>query len=358
MKEKSKRGKILTIIEIVIGSIFVAMFIACIAFELAIPAVQDGVDPTGLQLFSQWIKDYVWDIQATGAALNSQLKTIITCLIFIVLIYAVSKLIRIFFRSQMQKSNRAKTVITLLDGLVKYGCAIALIMLVLKACGVDTAALWASAGILALVIGLGAQSLIADIIAGIFIIFEGEYEVGEIISIDDFRGTVSEIGIRATKLLDAAGNIKIINNSDIKNVVNMSRELSLAVVDCEFPYDVPVEFVEKLLKDNFESFKNDIPAIVEGPFYKGVSAYEASNVAVKIVAKCKEEDRYQVQRDLLRAYRSVFKDHGIDLSFDQVVVSQYQATDIKATKAIKREAEQFVEEQKELSEGMEQQTKE
>ena len=83
-----------------------------------------------------------------------------------------------------------------------------------------------------------------------------------------------------------------------------------------------------------------------------------NNVLSKIVAKCKEEDRYQVQRDLLRAYRAVFKDHGIDLSFDQVVVSQYQATDIKATKAIKKEAEQFVEEQKELSEGMEQQTKE
>ena len=172
----------------------------------------------------------------------------------------------------------------------------------LQALGVNATAIFASVGILTLVIGLGCQSLIADIVAGMFIIFENEYNVGEIVTIDDFRGTVIEIGIRATKLLDYAGNIKIINNSDISNVVNMSRELSLAVVDCLFPYDVPVQHIEKILKDNFEAFRVKIPGIVEGPFYKGVSDFGASNIAVTIIAKCLEEDRYQVQRDLKSAF--------------------------------------------------------
>ena len=93
----------------------------------------------------------------------------------------------------MTKSNRAKTVLTLLDGLIKYGAAIALIFLVLQAFGANTAAIWESVGIITLIVGLGAQPLISDIIAGVFIIFENEYSVGEIVSIDDFRGTVSEI---------------------------------------------------------------------------------------------------------------------------------------------------------------------
>jgi small conductance mechanosensitive channel len=152
-----------------------------------------------------------------------------------------------------------------------------------------------------------------------------------------------------------AGNIKIINNSNISNVINMSRELSLATVDCEFPYDVPVEVIENLLKENFENFKNKIPAIIDGPFYKGVSGYGDSNVAVKIVARCKEEDRYQVQRDLLREYRMVFTQAGIDLSFNQVVVSQYKPTDYKSTKKTKEHAEQFVQEQKELSKDVDDQ---
>lgn len=95
-----------------------------------------------------------------------------------------------------------------------------------------------------------------------FIVFENEFNSGEIISIDDFRGTVEEIGIRSTKIKDLAGNIKIVNNSNISNIVNMSRELSLANVDCEFPYDVPLEFIEKLMKDNLPLMQEKIPAII------------------------------------------------------------------------------------------------
>ncbi len=345
MKKKTKTQKIMSIVSIILGALVVAWFVASAILEAVLPGTA----------YAEWMKG-VWDVTKLPEAWNAHYPVILHSLVLIVVVFAVSKILRTIFAKIMEKSNRAKTVITLLDGIIKYGCAIVLIFLILDACGVETKAIWESVGILTLIIGLGAQSLIADIIAGIFIIFENEYNVGEIVSIDDFRGTVSEIGIRATKILDMAGNIKIINNSDIKNVVNLSRELSLAVVDCEFPYDVPVEFVEKILKDAFPEFKEKIPAIIEGPFYKGVSAYEASNVAVKIVAKCSEEDRYQVQRDMMREYRQLFIAHGIDLSFDQVVINQPSKTEIKVTKKIKEEAAQFVEEQKEASEGMEQNT--
>lgn len=249
----------------------------------------------------------------------------------------------------MQKSKRAKTVITLLDGFVKYGCGLALIIIFLKGCGVNTTALIASVGILTLVIGLGAQSLIADIIAGMFIVFENEYNVGEIVAIDDFRGEVVEIGIRSTKLLDTAGNIKIINNSDIKSVVNMSRELSLAIIDCEYPYDVPQELVEKILMENLDTIKEKIPAIIDGPYYKGVSLYEDSNVACRLVAQCKEIDRFQVQRDLLREYRMLFVKNGFDLSFQQVVVNQPNKFTQTVTETEKKKVEEFVQDQKEAS---------
>lgn len=337
--------KVLSITMIVLFSLFAVGVLLGIILELAAPETA----------FAVWSKENVWDVTTLPSAWRSHQKTVIHCLILIVVIYAVSKLLRLIFKKMMQKSNRAKTVITLLDGIIKYGAAIALIFLVLQACGVNTAAIWESVGVITLIVGLGAQSLIADIIAGVFIIFEDEYSVGEIVSIDDFRGTVSEIGIRATKILDMAGNIKIINNSDIKNVVNLSRELSLAVVDCEFPYDVPLEFVEKLLKDHLEDFKASIPAIMEGPFYKGVSGYGSSNVAVKLVAKCSEENRYQVQRDLLREYRQLFVQNGIDLSYDQVVVNPPSKSEIHATKKMKAEASEFVAEQKAASEGIEEQ---
>lgn len=341
----TKTRKIFSIVGTAICSVFLLLCLLGVIFELALPE----------SAFALFAKENIWDVTAVPSAWRAHQQTVMHCAVLIAIIFAISKLLRLIFKEIMQKSNRAKTVVTLLDGIIKYGAAIALIFLVLQACGVNTAAIWESVGVITLIIGLGAQSLIADIIAGVFIIFEDEYSVGEIVSIDDFRGTVSEIGIRATKILDMAGNIKIINNSDIKNVVNLSRELSLAVVDCEFPYDVPLEFVEKLLKDHLEEFREKIPAIVEGPFYKGVSGYEASNVAVKLVAKCSEENRYQVQRDLLREYRQLFVANGIDLSYEQVVLNQPDKSGIKSTGQMKKEADRFVEEQKTASEGLEEQ---
>ena len=333
-----KKSK-LKLIEIIICILIILVFVGFIIAEIASPNSN----------FGEWVRDNVWDTSRARARLKTHLPTLIRSIIYIVIIFTVCTLVRIIFHKFMTKSNRVKTVLTLMDGLVKYACAIALIIYILQAVGVNSTAIFASVGILTLVIGLGCQSLIADVVAGMFIIFENEYAIGEIVTIGDFRGTVIEIGIRTTRLLDAAGNIKIINNSNINNVINMSRELSLAVVDCEFPYDVPVVFVETLLKDNFDAFREKIPAIIEGPFYKGVSGYGDSNVAVKIVAKCHEEDRYQVQRDLLREYRMVFTEAGIDLSFNQVVINQATPTKYHTTKKMKNDAESFVSEQKELS---------
>lgn len=330
---------------------YIIAYIVLIIVKFSIPQSDFAVE---------FFDKYVWIVKQTVTEgsevieVSPSLQQIaINSLINIVLILSIAKVLRSLFRLRFKKSDRTKTVVSLLDGFVKYGAAIAVIIYFLKACGVNTQALIASIGILALIIGLGAQSLIADIIAGMFIIFENEFNTGEIISIDGFRGEVIEIGIRTTKLLDAAGNIKIMNHSDIKNIVNLSREPSLAVVDVDFPYDVPIEYIEKLFDEKFAGLKDKIPGIITGPFYKGVTEYKDSNVTVKIVATCLEEDRFQVQRDLLREYRAIITAEGIDISYPHVVIGQEEKRNIKVTKKDVNTANQFVEEQKELSKDLE-----
>lgn len=343
-----KKKKLSKVIAYSLGIVILLFALVSMILELVLPSSNQ---------FVVWAKENICDITALPTVIGSHYKVFIQCLILMVVLLTISKIIRAIFRKMMEKSNRAKTVITLLDGLIKYGSAIAIFFLILNAFGVNTKAIWESVGVITLIIGLGAQTLIADIIAGVFIIFENEYDVGEIVSIDDFRGTVSEIGIRATKILDAAGNIKIINNSDIKNVVNLSRELSLASVDCEFTYDVPIEYVEKILKDNLEKLKEKIPSIVEGPYYKGISYYGSSNIAIKLIAKCHETDRFQVQRDLLREYRQLFLSKGVDFSYEQVVINEPEKKEFKTTSKIKNEAREFIDKQKELSFNLEEQEK-
>ena len=336
------------VINLVLAILFLVAYVTLVVVRICNPG-----SAFATEFFDQYIR-IVRKTAADGSVIDPTfLQTALNSLINIGLILSVAKVLRSLFRVRFRKSDRAKTVVSLLDGFVKYGAAIAVIIYLLKACGVNTGALIASIGILTLIIGLGAQSLIADIIAGMFIIFENEFNTGEIISIDGFRGEVIEIGIRTTKLLDAAGNIKIMNHSDIKNVVNLSREPSLAAVDVDFPYDVPIEFIEKLFDEKFAGLKEKIPGIITGPFYKGVSEYKDSNVTVKIVATCQEADRFQVQRDLLREYRAIITEAGIDISYPHVVIGQEEKSNIKVNKKDVKLANQFVGEQKEMSKNLE-----
>ena len=144
-----------------------------------------------------------------------KIPAVIRTIEIITVAFILNWIIKILFSKLFSRNKRGMTIIKLVTSFIKYLIAIVAILLILSAFGVNTGTLLASAGILGLVIGLGAQSLIADIIAGLFIVFEGEFRVGDIVTIGGFRGTVMDIGLRTTKIMGVDGNIKIFNNSDI-----------------------------------------------------------------------------------------------------------------------------------------------
>lgn len=251
------------------------------------------------------------------------------------------------------ESKKTVTVTLLLLNLLKWVIAIASVFIILGAWGADTTMMLASAGVLTLIIGLGSQALVADILAGIFIVFEGDFQVGDIVIVDGWRGEVKCIGIRTTKLADAGGNIKIVNNSDIRSIINQTKELSVAKCSVGISYGDRIERVEKIIADNLPKIKEKIPAIVEGPFYKGVAELGDSAVTLLFVATCKEGDIYQVQRDLNREIKIVFDDNNVNIPFPQVTVSYDNSSEpVKVTKKVKKQAEDFVGEQKALSEDV------
>lgn len=242
--------------------------------------------------------------------------------------------------------SRAETLGHLFSSVIHYGVALFSLFYILYLCGLDTGSLIASAGIMSLVIGLGAQSMIQDILAGVFIVFEGAFRVGDIVTIGDFRGNVLEIGLRTTKIEDVSKNIKVFNNSTLSGIINMTKEASFAAVDVSVAYGEPIERVEAVLAEELPKIAERLPAIMDGPFYRGVSGLMDSSVLVKIVAMCKEQDRMQLCRDLNREILIVFTKHGINIPFPQVTVSYLEEPE-PASRKEKRQAEKFVEEQKE-----------
>ena len=233
-----------------------------------------------------------------------------------------SLIIRTIIRKAKKRNNRGITISRMLESLVKWIFLIVTVLLILGAWGVDTGTLIASAGVVTLIVGLGAQSLVADIVAGLFIVVEGDYQVGDIVIVNGWRGTVKEIGIRTTKIVDASGDVNIVNNSEITTVINQSQNNSLAQIYVGIAYDQPLEKVEKVIAENLDSIAQKIPAITGGLSYRGVSKLGDSTVELFFAANCLETDRFQVQRDMNKEIKLLFDANGIEIAFPQLVVHQ------------------------------------
>ena len=244
--------------------------------------------------------------------------------------------------------SRGETVCRLLGSFVKYATIIGMVYYCLALLGVDTTTLLASAGILSIAISLGAKDLVADILSGLFLIFEGAFRVGDIIAVGTWQGTVVEIGIRTTKIMNGAQNIKVIRNSNVTDVVNMTKQSTFTWLDVGIEYSESLERVEDILADELPNIRKQIPAIIAGPFYKGVVSLGDNSVNIRIMAQCAETDRGQVERDLNRAIKLLFDKYDIGIPFPQVVVNKPVEKKI-ATYAEKRDAARFYEEQREAS---------
>ena len=222
----------------------------------------------------------------------------------------------------MTLDSRGETIGRMIISFLKYIILILAVFLCLSIMGFNTGTLVASAGVVSLVVGLGAKELIGDILAGLFIIIEGEFRVGDIITVGDFRGTVSEIGVRTTKMVDGVGNVKIINNSQITDVINMTKNHSFANCNVGIGYDEDLEHVEEVLAKELPLIRDRNRLIKGGPFYRGVASLADSSVILRIMAECDEEDRIQLERDLNREIKLIFDKNGINIPYPQIVVNE------------------------------------
>ena len=221
------------------------------------------------------------------------------------------------------RSHRLRTLLTLAASLLKYIALIVILCWGLSILGVDLSTIVTAVGILALVLGFGAESLIADLVTGTFMLFENQYNVGDIVEVNGFRGTVKEIGIRTTSIIDAGKNIKIINNSDMKNILNRSDNASLAVSNIDIPYETDLPEFEKklpgLMTRIFEAHKD---VFLSEPVYLGVQELAPSGVTLRFIAEVPEDKIYSGARLLNRELLVGFRALEVEVPFPQLDLHQ------------------------------------
>lgn len=249
------------------------------------------------------------------------LAHILTLILAICVVWVIYTVIKALLKMSASRSDHDATVATLLTGLIRYLAVIIAFIWGLHILGVNTTAVLAGAGIIGLIIGFGAQSLIEDIITGLFIIFEKQYKIGDIIVLDDFRGVVRSIGVRTTTIEDAGGNLKIVNNSDIRNLQNRSANQSIAICDVSVAYGTDLRMLESVVHAALPAMYAGNESLYLGPpRYLGVEKLADSGIDLRFVVDVKEENIFMAQRQLRRDIKLLFDEAGITIPFPQVVV--------------------------------------
>ena len=263
------------------------------------------------------------DIGSTFGSIRITKRSLLVLVVMVFLVLAEEKLLVLLLGLFRRPSHRSATVITIMQSLIRYAAAIIILCWGLSILGVNMTTILASVGIVALIIGFGAESLIEDVITGFFMLFENQYNVGDIVEVGGFRGTVTDIGIRTTCITDPGGNVKIINNSNMKDILNRSDHASRSLADIQIPYETDLPAFEEQLPGILESiYSAHQDTMHNKPVYLGVQELGESGVTLRFVVEVDECNIYSVQRILNHDLFVKFREAGVEVPYKQIDLHQ------------------------------------
>jgi moderate conductance mechanosensitive channel len=276
-----------------------------------------------------WSFDYTTLIQDLQDGTLAYIEASLGRMIGTILVFFISMMVIKISKIALKKvgvkptatQKRKKTIAKVTLSIIRYTVGLLTILIILAMWGVNVLPALAGLGIMGLVIGLGAQKFINDLIAGFFIIFEQHFDVGDTVEVKGFKGQVSDIGLKTTRIRNWKGDVMILANGEITNMINYSKNPSIAIVDFGIAYEENVQAVIELLTRELQVLKTMFPQIVEDPTVVGVTALDASQVTLRAIAKTENEQHYVVERGMRKLIKEILNANDIEIPFPQIVVS-------------------------------------
>lgn len=207
--------------------------------------------------------------------------------------------------------QQRETFRSLVESVFSYVMYFIIATVVLSIFGVNISSILAVAGVGGVAIGFGAQTLVKDVISGVFLWAEGNVTVGDTVTVNGMTGTVEAVALRTTTVRDFNGNLYIVPNGDIRTVVNMSRGFKRALVEVRLNYEEDLEYMLGILRDEMAACRETVPGLREEPIVQGVNAMAGDCISVQIAALCEPGQVYGVERALRLRIKARFDREGI-----------------------------------------------
>lgn len=228
-----------------------------------------------------------------------------------------------FMKDGLIDNRRVQTLASLAKNMITYLVFFLAGLMILQVFNVNTSAILASAGILGLAVGFGAQNLVKDIISGFFILFEDQFSVGDYVTAAGVEGVVEETGLRTCKIRSWTGQLHIIPNGELKLVTNFSRGYMMAVATVGIAYEEDIDRAIEVLKKECENAREELPALLEVPVVQGVTALGDFSVNIRTIVKTVPGEQWAVERELRRRFKNALDREGIEIPYPRRVI-QYR----------------------------------
>lgn len=238
--------------------------------------------------------------------------------IYSIIIKMISSISKIDIKKSKGLDKRKNTIIALIKSIIKYLIALIVIIMVLGVYGVNTTSLIASLGVATAIIGLAFQDTIKDFLAGVFLIFDNAYAVGDTVKINDFMGEVIALGLKTTKIRSYTGEVMILSNSSFTEVINYNLNNTKVLIKVPVSYDINMEKLEKVL--------NNIKTIIEEEkdVYSmdllGIDEFGDSSINYAIMLECVPLTHHAIRRKLLGIIKREFDKNNIVIPYNQIDV--------------------------------------
>jgi moderate conductance mechanosensitive channel len=202
--------------------------------------------------------------------------------------------------------QRARTLGSLVTNVARWIAAFIVLVVALRELGVDVRAILVSAGVVGFAVGFGAQTLIRDLITGVFLLFEGLVAVGDVVQVGPHAGTVEAVGLRVTRLRMPDGGLRVVPNGQLGDFTNYSRGPVLATIDVAVPRDTPLDRALAVLTETGEAWAAATGAALERPATQGIIKVTGADVVLRLMVKVSPARRPAAEAELRRRIKEAF----------------------------------------------------